>query len=267
MALGQRLKQARLEAGLSQRQLCGEVITRNMLSQIENGTAQPSMATLQYLASRLGKTVSFFLEEDTVTSPNQAVMAKAREHYRTGGAAAAARVLQEYRGPDGTFDEEYALLSCLCLMDLAEKALEEDKAPFAARLLEQAGETGGIYPALLERQRLLLLARARPTDALTLAERLASEDEALILRARAALERGDASRCAEVLRACGERTTPEWNLLMGDALFARQEYPLAAACYEKAEEVCPKAVFSKLEACYREMGDFRKAYEYACKQR
>ena len=63
MELGQRLRQARLEAGLSQRQLCGEVITRNMLSQIENGSARPSMETLRYLASRLGKPISFFLEE------------------------------------------------------------------------------------------------------------------------------------------------------------------------------------------------------------
>ena len=34
--LGQRLKEARIEAGLSQRQLCGDTITRNMLSQIES---------------------------------------------------------------------------------------------------------------------------------------------------------------------------------------------------------------------------------------
>ena len=36
MELGQRIRQARQEAGLSQRQLCGEEITRNMLSLIEN---------------------------------------------------------------------------------------------------------------------------------------------------------------------------------------------------------------------------------------
>ena len=53
MTLGEKLKQARLDAGLSPRQLCGDVITRNMLSQIENGSARPSMATLSYLASRL----------------------------------------------------------------------------------------------------------------------------------------------------------------------------------------------------------------------
>ena len=46
MSLGEKLRQARLEAGLSQRALCGEEITRNMLSRIENGAAQPSMRTL-----------------------------------------------------------------------------------------------------------------------------------------------------------------------------------------------------------------------------
>ena len=53
MELGEKLRQARLEAGFSQRQLCGEEITRNMLSQIEHGTAKPSMKTLQFLAARL----------------------------------------------------------------------------------------------------------------------------------------------------------------------------------------------------------------------
>ena len=59
MTLGEKIKQARLEAGLSQRQLCGEEVTRNMLSQIENGAARPSMATLSYFAARLGKNISW----------------------------------------------------------------------------------------------------------------------------------------------------------------------------------------------------------------
>ena len=37
MELGEKLRLARLEAGLSQRALCGDEITRNMLSRIENG--------------------------------------------------------------------------------------------------------------------------------------------------------------------------------------------------------------------------------------
>ena len=34
MELGQKIRAARLEAGLSQRELCGDIITRNMLSLI-----------------------------------------------------------------------------------------------------------------------------------------------------------------------------------------------------------------------------------------
>lgn len=82
MELGQKLRQARQEAGLSQRQLCGEELTRNMLSQIENGSARPSMDTLRYLAQRLGKPMSFFLDENIVVSPNQAIMAQVRTLYR-----------------------------------------------------------------------------------------------------------------------------------------------------------------------------------------
>ena len=61
MELGEKLRQTRLELGLSQRQVCGDTITRNMLSRIENGQAKPSMKTLQYLASVLQKPVGYFL--------------------------------------------------------------------------------------------------------------------------------------------------------------------------------------------------------------
>ena len=64
MELGEKIRMARLEAGLSQRQLCGEEITRNMLSLIEHGSAKPSMKTLRYLSGQLGKPMSYFLEED-----------------------------------------------------------------------------------------------------------------------------------------------------------------------------------------------------------
>ena len=78
MKLGEKILQARKNAGLSQRQLCGEVIARNMLSQIEHGTAKPSMDTLKYLASQLGKPISYFLEEDLDTAPLE-TLAKLRQ--------------------------------------------------------------------------------------------------------------------------------------------------------------------------------------------
>ena len=64
MELGSKIKEARLEAGLSQKQLCGDQITRNMLSSIENGKAQPSLSTIQYIANMLKVPVGFLLAEE-----------------------------------------------------------------------------------------------------------------------------------------------------------------------------------------------------------
>lgn len=56
--LGRRLKEARLAKKLTQSEVVGDFITRNMLSQIESGAATPSMRTLEYLAHKLGMPVS-----------------------------------------------------------------------------------------------------------------------------------------------------------------------------------------------------------------
>ena len=54
MKLGEKIKAARLNAGMTQAELAGDFITRNMLSQIENGLAMPSLQTALYIADKLG---------------------------------------------------------------------------------------------------------------------------------------------------------------------------------------------------------------------
>ena len=120
MTLGEKLRAARLEAGITQRQLCGDTITRNMLSQIENGSAKPSMQTLQYLAKQLGRPMSWFLEEDGAISPNLQVILAAREAY--GDWEKSRQILQSYREPDILLDPEYRLLLQETLLSLAEEA-------------------------------------------------------------------------------------------------------------------------------------------------
>lgn len=268
MTLGEKIKQARLEAGLSQRQLCGEEVTRNMLSQIENGTARPSMATLSYFAARLGKTVSYFLEEDAVCSPNQEVMTQARAAVLNGMAADALKILENYRQPDGTFDAEFVLLSRLAALDAAEIALCKGQSIYAAGLLEELYEIPDGYCAeFLERRRLLLLAQARPSLRREICRKLPSLDKELLLRARDALDRGDVDRSEHLLEAAEDRTAPDWNFLRGEVYLARQKFSEAAACYHKAESAFPEKCAARLERCYRELEDFKQAYIYACKQR
>lgn len=162
MGLGEKIKAARLEAGLSQRQLCGDTITRNMLSQIENGSASPSMATLQYLAGRLGKSVSFFLQEQAVDSQNTELMHRVRQAYAQRQTGAVLTLLRDYHSPDPLFDQEAQYLFALCAISHSEHLLQQGDAFQAATLLEQIRRDCIYYRPEQEQLRRQLLCRAYP---------------------------------------------------------------------------------------------------------
>lgn len=266
MTLGEKLLAARQEAGLSQRQLCGDVITRNMLSQIEHGTAKPSMDTLQYLAHKLGKPVSYFLEETSVLSPNQERMAQARLAFSAGDYATARKHLLFFQQPDPVLEWEWKYLSFAAALKAAEQALAQGKHRYAKQLLEDASAIGHNIPGL-ERQRLLLLGQVEGTDPMKIAAQLPSLDGELLLRAEAALMGNDASRAAALLWAAEDFQTPRWKLLWGRVLSAQKQYAAAAEYLGQVEESYPEICLPLLEICYRELGDFQNAYLYACKQR
>lgn len=266
MTLGEKLLQARQEAGFSQRQLCGDVITRNMLSQIEHGTAKPSMETLRYLAARLEKPVSYFLEEDAALSPNQALMEQARSSWESGAYAEGWLVLKAFRHPDPLLEWEWNHLSMLSAMAAAKAALQDGKPLYARQLLEEAEQFCRKNPEL-ERQRLLLLAAVPDADLPGIVGKLPSLDEELMLRAEAALAEGKPDRAEDLLAAVEDKNRGKWNLLTGKTLMGKKEYRQAAAHLQKAEPDFGVVCAPLLETCFRELGDYQKAYEYACKQR
>ena len=59
--IGQRIREARHRAGLTQQQLAGDRYTKAYVSALENGLIKPSMAALRFLAVRLGTTASDLL--------------------------------------------------------------------------------------------------------------------------------------------------------------------------------------------------------------
>ena len=263
MNLGEKIRRARLEAGLSQRQLCGEEITRNMLSQIEHDTAKPSMDTLRYLAARLGKSLGYFLDEEGAALPNLTVIRRAREARAAENWEEVIRELEGYRRPDEVFDPERDMLEALGYLGMAGRALEENRRLYALELLARVTPTGYLAEEL-RRRKLLLLARAGGKAAAEIGTLLPPLDEELLVRAAWELENGDAERAAALLDAAEDRETAGWRLLRGRVFMTLGEYPKAAECLEKTEDPGRLAL---LEVCYREMGDFQKAYDYACQQR
>lgn len=268
MTLGEKIRAARLEAGLSQRQLCGDTVTRNMLSQIENGSARPSMTTLRVFAARLGKPISWFLEEDVVSSGEAEAMERVRGLYAQGNFPEAMDALEDCGQNSSLFDQEKRLLGILLRMKLARNACREEKTVYAAKLLEQVKVLGDdciYYSELLERQRLLLLADTGRESPAVLASLLPPADRELLLRAEAALMSGEPADA--FLESCQSRDSSRWHLLRGEAFFAAKDYEAAAVHFTSAENAYPDQALPRLESCYRELGDFQKAYEYAVKQR
>ena len=233
MELSEKLKQARLDAGLSQRQLCGDTITRNMLSLIENGSARPSMDTLTILAARLGKPVSYFLGEPQMKS------------------------IREQR-----------LESLLKQLDLARQALEAGKHLYCSELLDKMEMLETDYCVeYLQRQRMMLLAKASPQRRGEICRNLPSLDAELLLRGEDALARKDPVRAGALLDAMEDHSGARWNLLRGQIWQGSGDYERAISCYEAAEADFPAQAIPGLEFCYRELGDFKQAYFYACKQK
>lgn len=262
MELGKKLRAARLEQGLSQRALCGEQITRNMLSRIEHGTARPSMQTLQYLAQRLGKPVSFFLEETAVT-PNQMAMAKARAAFARGSFREAMLALEDYAAPDESLDWERGLLAFLCCLTQGERCAQEGREPVASKFLSQTYlyESPYLTPELKQRRDRLSYRLGRHRDLVT----FPSLDEELLQRAEAALSSGQPARALALLGATEQRDG-RYFALLGRAKYLQSDYETARDAFLQSEHLgTPCDAF--LEECYRELGDYENAYRYARKRR
>ena len=222
MELGEKIRQARLSAGLTQRQLCGDEITRNMLSLIENSAAKPSMKTLMVLAERLGKPVSYFLDDR-------------------------AQDFSDLQTSAGNLHQ-------------ARLALEAGKVRYAGQLLDAV-----TAPELL-REKLLLAAKIPGADIAELTAQLPCLDEELLLRAEAALASGNYPRCSALLSAAENQSSHIYYFLMGRLEFAQKNWTAAAEYLRQAEPDYPGTI-PLLETCFRELGDYKQAYEYACKQK
>ncbi len=262
MALGAKLRQARQNKGLSQNALCRGIITRNMLSQIENGSANPSMQTLRLLAERLALPLSYFLEEQAFLSPNRELMDRARR----AGPEEVLSLLESYQSGD-CFDDERYLLEVLACLALAEQTLT-DRPAYGLTLLdraEQAGAKTPYYTKELARRQILLRYRADPTRAKELEAQLPPDDGEILLRAEAALQEGLPDRCIALLDTAP--SSPRQHLLAAQAFMAQKDYTKAILHFQQIETAFPRLALPALEQCCRLMDDYKMAYHYACKIR
>lgn len=257
MTLGEKLRQARKEAGLSQRQLAGDEMTRNMLSQVENDLARPSLGSLQYLAQRLGKSVGYFLEGEQ--EPEAPALRSAREHYLQGQHRQALEQLVAQKARDGSLNDEMALLENLCRLELARKARLQGREKYARELLSSRSETVYWYRSLrLQWDLECWYCGLNP-------QLPGPEDQWVEAQALACLPE-DPARAGAILDGF-PRQDSRWYILRGRVCQAQEQWQQAIDCYLRAEKDQPGEVLPRLEKCYEALEDFKSAYSCAKKLR
>lgn len=162
MTLGQKIKDVRLARGMTQKEVVGDYITRNMLSKIENDSATPSVRTLEYLANVLGLPTGYFLDHARVSDGSAPDgLDEARAAYRVKNYVRCLRLL-EADTTAGTTDEGY-LLHAHAGSGAARQALDRGDYAAARELAETAqyyNQEGMYYSPYLAAELALTLGKA-----------------------------------------------------------------------------------------------------------
>ncbi len=288
MTLGQKIRAARLERGLTQKQVVGSQITRNMLSKIENDSATPSVRTLEYLAQALGLPISYFLSGTKYSDGSSADgLDKMRAAYKSGDYKLCLQLLDAHKAP-ATTDEGYLLYARASAALARERFLCGDVAG-AREFADSAdyyNKEGLYYSADLDAEMSLLLCEcslllrdgdfaANEKEFLRADKLIAYTGRFLLDKATNLIDHGQLEEASSLLDRpeCGlPRYAAQQKFVLGSLHLAQGNYAAAIPPLLEAEALSDEnrpllgAVCGKLEICYREQGNFEKAYYYAAKQ-
>jgi transcriptional regulator with XRE-family HTH domain len=289
MTLGEKIKQARVERHMTQKDVVGDYITRNMLSKIENGSATPSVKTLEYLAGALGLPAGYFMSESTGDELTPGSMASARANFKAGEYEGCIQVLEEL-DMEGGYRDEAMLLLARAKISLSKRAMTDGRYEEAIRRAKEAiahNEDTIYRSAAFRTEALLLVARCTMElggDFMKAMDdyQAAYQDQGLgefyrLTMAEYYIDQGDLDRAKQEMDSIvrlSEATKPVYLMLQGRMELKDNQFEQAAKQLEKAEQLARttgtnyfmSGLYAMLEQCYREMDDFKKAYHYASMQ-
>ena len=280
MNIGEKIKALRLSKLMTQADLAGDRITRNMLSSIEHGTALPSLPTIMYIAQRLNVPVGYLLSEaeQDFFYRKMASMANIRRAFVQKDFAGCLVLLSSF-GEE--LDDELFLIRAECEYGMAQDAIENGRLRFATAALDRSlvALSKTIYETAWLRARIAVCFRYLARLSSTLSSDILDAEE--IENARAF---GDAMveyiMAAEALENQQKKAAEDYVahypasvyaqrlsalILMQNGayrevqttleqLLARDELTFGVLLYE---------VFGDLEICYRKNDDYKRAYEFS----
>ena len=286
MSFGEKVRYFRQKRNMTQKELAGDFITRNMLSRIETGDASPSLATIEYLTERLGLPKGFLLCDtmDVASYERQEFLSDAKallseEQYE----ACIARIEES----ELSRDDELGFIRLAALFRLGVKHYREARYREArdlfARLCE-APENFYFSGAELRAAKLYIAVIDSYTEGKTALENIRAEDphldEYLYATAMRLLHTPGDNGTSNIDRALLIADLPllqeplYTDHIRAKSALLRGEYEAAItalqALYGKAKKHGNRfllyGVCSDLETSYKLRSDFRGAYEMAAEK-
>lgn len=271
MTLGEKIRALRKAQGLTQAEVGGKVVSRNMLCRLEQGHVMPSIETLCHIAEVLKVPVGYFFDEedDLFYYKKKQSFAKIKKLFYGRKYSSCIQELEKLGGTD----DECAYLSAVCYTECGVSCVKNGNLERAKEAFAHAEEycQKTVYDtAALSMKRLLYLPVARNVQS-----PLLEFDEKAYL-----------SVCNDTY------PTDFYKYLMQDAeytyrdgryaehIFAKRlmrerRYSDAALRLHRIEDTRSTqpydaylfyGLYTDLEACYRELFDFERAYRYAAKR-
>jgi transcriptional regulator with XRE-family HTH domain/prefoldin subunit 5 len=290
MTLGQKIKATRIDCNLTQKELAGNYITRNMLSQIENDSATPSIKTLYFLAKKLAMPISYFVDDHYQESKKYSLVTELLTLYDEHKYLEAIKLLEDY------FDKhpqqiQNALLKNIYMNSCLQSAIECKKNG-------KYQEAKGLYDKLLTYESDMLFESdvclyniysqlAELSIHLDTVEALKDyEDKAKGIVDKMVIERqiqniyisfveGDYKAVLNKIKGIefeqlDRRNKGRYCMIIGSTFYYMKDCEQATEYLEKAVEFYKnstynsviKIIYENLSKCYSNLNNYEKAYEY-----
>lgn len=284
MNIGERIRELRISKLMTQADLAGDHITRNMLSCIENGSANPSLSTIIYIAGRLGVPAGFLLAEqgDEMAYRKMSNLSNIKKAYTTGDVQSC-RSLCLSGCPEP--DDEISLLLANCDAEIAAEEFWSGRLRSSCRFFDEALSYAEktIYSTDAIEAEIRVYFRFMERISHTLYSDLLDEEKALSVKSNSilsryldaldALDRGDTSvadALIEELAQSGENSFFEAHL-QSKQLIVQKNYKQAQKALQQLlhdsstplNKIELYTVLGDLEICCRENEDYKNAYRFA----
>ena len=284
MNIGERIRELRISKLMTQADLAGDRITRNMLSCIENGSANPSLSTIVYIAGRLGVPAGFLLAEqgDEMAYRKMSNLSNIKKAYTTGDVQSC-RSLCLSGCPEP--DDEISLLLANCDLGIAVDEFWSGKLRSSCRFFDEALSYAEktIYSTDAIEAEIRVYFRYMERISHTLYSDLLDEEKALSVKSNTILSRyldalyafdnADASVAQQLideLTGSGEnsffKAHLQNKLLIADGNYKQAQKALQQLLQDSnlpLNKIELYTVLEDLEICCRENEDYKNAYRFA----